>query len=87
MTRIAPPTMREIHQHHAAGDDELETHGDHERHLRADYRFASIDEALRIMGFCFGNPMSETVRRRRTTIVPELTGLWHRRHDRTSPDA
>lgn len=50
--------------------------------IRTDYRFDSQEEAERIAGFFFGPEMAEKIRTNRWTILPECTGLWHRRKDR-----
>ena len=44
--------------------------------ISTDYRFRSVEEAARVMGFFFGHQMSEAVRQRGTTIVPEYSGIW-----------
>jgi hypothetical protein len=44
--------------------------------IRTDYRFTSVQEAKRIMGFFFGMEMGNSVV---AEVVPEFTGVWHRR--------
>ncbi len=57
--------------------DELElTHGFVRREVSTDYRFGSIDEAVRVMAFFFGREMGASVRERGALVVPEWTGLW-----------
>ena len=43
------------------------------------YRFENIHEARRIMGFFFGQDMAEKVEKTGTSIIPEWTGIWHRK--------
>jgi len=42
--------------------------------LRTDYKFDSIGDAKRIMGFFFGDQMSDSIKEK---IVPEFTGIWY----------
>jgi hypothetical protein len=57
--------------------DYLETEGGFgARWLRTDYRFASPEEAERLLGFFFGSEMADAWRGE--TIVPECTGIWSR---------
>ncbi len=53
-----------------------ETHGFQRHVVPTPYRFDSLPEAERIMGFFFGQPMAETVRARGQLIVPEFSGIW-----------
>ena len=41
-----------------------------------DYKFSSVADGVRIMGFFFGDAMKEAVKQRGTTIIPEFTGIW-----------
>lgn len=60
---------------------ELEdAYGFSRREIQTDYRFTSLEEAERVMGFFFGDSMAAEVRRRGTPIIPEWTGLWWRRY-------
>lgn len=43
------------------------------------YRFESNEEAQRIMGFFFGPDMAEKVKKSGKSIIPEWTGIWHRK--------
>lgn len=43
--------------------------------FRTDYAFQSLDEALALSGFFFGEEMSEKVRQNQWTRLPECTGL------------
>lgn len=45
------------------------------RAIRTDYRFDSVAEAARILGFFFGEPMVERVEAAGSERVPECTGL------------
>ncbi|UCF99576.1 MAG: class I SAM-dependent methyltransferase [Spirochaetaceae bacterium] len=47
--------------------------------IRTDYRFASVEEALRTIEFFFGEPLSSRVREQKLTVIPECTGIWWRR--------
>lgn len=53
-------------------------HGFSRHEIRTDYRFDTIDDAVRIMGFFFGEEMAQSVRMRDATVIPEWTGLWAR---------
>jgi ubiquinone/menaquinone biosynthesis C-methylase UbiE len=44
--------------------------------IRTDYQFASMDEALDLSGFFFGEELSAKVKNNRWTILPECTGVW-----------
>lgn len=46
--------------------------------IRTDYRFADLDEAVRLTGFFFGNEFATRTRRGASPIVPENTGIWWR---------
>lgn len=47
--------------------------------IRTDYRFDSVEEAERIAGYFFGEPMARKVRENGWSILPECTGLWTRK--------
>jgi SAM-dependent methyltransferase len=53
--------------------------GFHQAIIRTDYRFATSEDAIRIMGFFFGETMEKALADSRPTIVTEWTGVWHRR--------
>ncbi len=57
-----------------------ETHRFSPRVISTDYRFPSVEEAIRVMGFFFGEEMAAEVRRRGKPVIPEWTGLWYRRY-------
>lgn len=42
------------------------------------YRFVSIEEAVDLMRFFFGEEMAKSVAERNSLIVPEFTGIWHK---------
>jgi ubiquinone/menaquinone biosynthesis C-methylase UbiE len=44
--------------------------------IRTDFRFASLDEAERLIRFFFGDALGEQVRANNWVILPECTGLW-----------
>ncbi len=46
--------------------------------ISTDYRFSSIEEASRIMGFFFGEDMGEEIFRQKRSVIPEFTGIWTR---------
>ncbi len=47
--------------------------------ISTDYRFSSIEEASRIMGFFFGDAMGEDILRQKRTVIPEYTGIYTRK--------
>ena len=60
--------------------DHLEqTHGFSRHTIRTDYRFASVDDAVRRCGLFFGDGLARRIRERGWTRVPEWTGMWWRR--------
>ncbi len=67
------PTLRRFY-------DLLEReHGFVREVIRTDYRFETVDEAARVMGFFFGPAMERGVRERSSATVPEWTGVWKKR--------
>ena len=44
--------------------------------IKTDYLFDSNAEAVRVMGFFFGEDIEQSIRRRGSRIVPEWTGIW-----------
>lgn len=46
--------------------------------VRTDYRFASVDEAERLLRGFFGDALGDRVRDEQCTTLPECTGLWWR---------
>ena len=44
--------------------------------IRTDYQFESLDEAVELAGFFFGEELADQVRERGSVILPECTGVW-----------
>jgi ubiquinone/menaquinone biosynthesis C-methylase UbiE len=44
--------------------------------IRTDYQFASVDEAVKGLGFFFGERFEQEIRDNKWCSVPECTGLW-----------
>lgn len=44
--------------------------------ISTDYKFLNYKEAARIMGFFFGNEMSDDIIKNEKNIIPEFTGIW-----------
>jgi len=53
----------------------LQKYGFQSRWFRTDYEFKSLEEAVDLSGFFFGEEMTEKVRRNSWRILPECTGL------------
>lgn len=71
-TNVSQPTIpvKELEDFYSL----IETKYNLKRHiLQTDYKFESIDEAKRIMGFFFGNEITKTIT---SNIIPEFTGVW-----------
>jgi hypothetical protein len=47
--------------------------------IRTDYQFESVDEAVELTGFFFGNDLAQRVEQQQLTILPECTGIWWRK--------
>jgi len=47
--------------------------------IRTDYRFASLNEAVDLARFFFGEALAEQVKASGEVILPECTGLWWRK--------
>ncbi len=56
----------------------LEANGFDSKWIRTDYRFESLDEAIELAGFFFGEELAEQVRANGSVILPECTGVWWR---------
>jgi len=54
----------------------LDEMGFQNKSIRTDYQFESLDEAVELAGFFFGEEMANQVRARRNVILPECTGVW-----------
>jgi ubiquinone/menaquinone biosynthesis C-methylase UbiE len=44
--------------------------------MRTDYRFESLEEAVELSTFFFGEEMGQEVRQKNWIILPECTGVW-----------
>jgi ubiquinone/menaquinone biosynthesis C-methylase UbiE len=47
--------------------------------IRTDYQFASLEEAIELSRFFFGDELGSKVERNRWTVLPECTGVWWKR--------
>jgi len=47
--------------------------------MRTDYRFESLEEAVELSTFFFGEEMGHKVREKNWGILPECTGIWWRK--------
>jgi len=54
-------------------------HGFTREIVSTDYRFTDYGEAARIMGNFFGDAMKSAVEEKKERIIPEFTGIWHRK--------
>lgn len=54
----------------------LDEMGFQNKWIRTDYQFESLDEAIELAGFFFGEEMAEKVRSRGSVTLPECTGVW-----------
>ena len=68
----------------------LDANGFENKWIRTDYRFDSVDEAVDLAGFFFGEEMADQVREKRSpatngsvegrnVFLPECTGVWWKR--------
>lgn len=46
------------------------------RWIRTDFQFESVDEAVDLTHFFFGNGLAERIQRENLLILPECTGIW-----------
>jgi ubiquinone/menaquinone biosynthesis C-methylase UbiE len=46
--------------------------------IRTDYRFNSLEQAVELSTFFFGEEMSKDILRKNRIVLPECTGLWWR---------
>jgi ubiquinone/menaquinone biosynthesis C-methylase UbiE len=53
--------------------------GFHNKWIRTDYQFESLEEAVDLAGFFFGAEMADRVRQNQNIILPECTGVWWKR--------
>jgi ubiquinone/menaquinone biosynthesis C-methylase UbiE len=54
----------------------LDKAGFENKWIRTDYQFESLDEAVDLAGFFFGEEMAKRVRENGLVILPECTGVW-----------
>jgi len=47
--------------------------------MRTDYRFESLEEAVELSTFFFGEELGQEVREKNWQILPECTGIWWKR--------
>ena len=57
----------------------LDANGFESKWLRTDYKFDSLEEAVELSRFFFGDELGEKVERNQWVILPECTGVWWRR--------
>ena len=57
----------------------LDTNGFENKWMRTDYKFESVEEAIELSRFFFGDELGEKVERNQWVILPECTGVWWRR--------
>jgi len=58
----------------------LKKRGFRDTWFRTDYAFQSLEEALDLSGFFFGEEMAEKVKNKQWTILPECTGLLWKKY-------
>lgn len=56
----------------------LEANGFDSQWIRTDYRFESLEEAIELSRFFFGEELGDKVEQDRWVILPECTGVWWR---------
>lgn len=54
-------------------------HGFARQSIRTDYQFASVEEADELIRFFFGDAAADQWVAGKNIIVPEVTGIWHKR--------
>jgi ubiquinone/menaquinone biosynthesis C-methylase UbiE len=54
----------------------LDEMGFQNKWIRTDYQFESLDEAVELARFFFGEEIADQVRERQSVILPECTGVW-----------
>ena len=57
----------------------LDANGFENKWIRTDYKFGSIEEAVELSRFFFGDELGDTVERNQWVILPECTGVWWRK--------
>jgi ubiquinone/menaquinone biosynthesis C-methylase UbiE len=56
----------------------LDAHGFENKWIRTDYKFESLEEAIDLSRFFFGDELGDKVEQNQWVILPECTGLWWR---------
>jgi ubiquinone/menaquinone biosynthesis C-methylase UbiE len=56
----------------------LDANGFQHKWIRTDYKFDSLEEAIELSGFFFGEELGAKVERNQWVILPECTGVWWR---------
>jgi ubiquinone/menaquinone biosynthesis C-methylase UbiE len=57
----------------------LDANGFQKKWIRTDYQFSSIEEAVELSRFFFGDELGDKVERNHWVILPECTGVWWRK--------
>ena len=57
----------------------LDANGFQNKWIRTDYKFDSLEEAVELSRFFFGDELGNRVERNQWVILPECTGVWWRR--------
>ena len=57
----------------------LDANGFENKWIRTDYKFNSIEEAIELSRFFFGDELGDKVQRNHWVILPECTGVWFKR--------
>ena len=57
----------------------LDLNGFANKWIRTDYKFDSLEEAMELSRFFFGDELGDKVARNRWVILPECTGVWWRK--------
>ena len=57
----------------------LDANGFENKWIRTDYKFDSIEEAIELSRFFFGDELGDKVVRNHWVVLPECTGVWWRR--------
>ncbi len=71
-TEPVPPTDALAAYYHWLENE----HGFSATTLRTDYQFESVEEAVELTRFFFGDGLADRVQRENLTILPECTGIW-----------
>ncbi len=57
----------------------LDANGFSSKWIRTDYKFESLEEAMELSRFFFGDELGDKVERNKWVILPECTGVWWRK--------